>query len=214
MTATGALRPAAAREAAARFEWGYGRVARIDDVWPLVRLVERARADRLVRSSRGHLVATPAGRALVDDTAGLWRTCAGWLRRGLDPAPVLAAVRELTWASLLADSGQDLTRGAGGPPRDATPMRAVEVLLEHRGQVASLVAAGLGSEGWATVDGGEPLGRRDVEQMLVEIGWDADVLGVFRTYDDTFVASWQLTDAGRWLARAALTLAATAPRHL
>ncbi len=162
--------------------WWIGKANREDMTAPAGMLRRAAIASRLVRSSKGALVLTPAGRRLCADPVGMWFHVADVLPvekpRGQRTAAVLGIL------AALAASEHDHRDGAATSPISA-PFDMVEAM-------ASL--------GWAGGDG-EPLDSYDIAAAWCKTDDVLDSMGIQR-YGGGIVAS---ADARIAFLRAALT---------
>lgn len=179
------------REGAARWDWWDrpGEPMREDDVVSLMLLHEVARSLKLVRRKGRKLLATPAGRRCLEETAELWRRVA----RGL--------VAERSFADYVAE------------------LTLVLLVLEGESKKEDIVATitpMVAEEGWATRDERHTRvfpDEHDVSIALYDLWHKAKPLGLMRDAGDWMNRSFALTDAGVAAALEALWARATAPRH-
>ncbi len=131
--------------------WWIGKANREDLTPPAAMLRRAAVVTRLVRSYKGSLVLTPAGRRLRDDPVALWFHVAGSLpvekHRGQRTAAVLKIL------AALAESGHDHS--------DVAATSSISAPLDTEQAMASL--------GWANRDG-RPLDSFDIYASWTKTG--------------------------------------------
>lgn len=178
LTKAGHLPPAVVIEATTELDWGWPiEVNREVHIRPLRELRAHLRDVGLLRVSKGTLLVTARGRALVESPRELWRYLAATIAHSRTPG-----VSDATRLLLLFVATRT---------------------LNHRAEYLEVLARGLSSIGWAVADFG--LSGEDAAEEIIAPKWRLLTrLGVFEESGYGFGRVETVTVGGAAFARAAL----------